>query len=311
MSTSSPSRRPLGRAILVWTARGLGVVAALLVVGVGAVYGVSSRRMSHSYTVRAHAIPVSTDSAVIARGKHLAATRGCAECHGENMAGHIMIDDPMFGRLATANLTPGRPGGPLTAEQFELAVRHGVGPSGRSLLLMPSQEFAHFSDDDVGALYSYVRTLPAVTAPLPSPSVGPIARALGVAGAFELTPARIIAQDAPHKAAPPVGMTAEYGRYLAITCSGCHRQDFTGGPMPGGPPNAPPSANLTPDQEEGIGGWSEDDFVNALTTGERPDGPPINGEFMPIKMTKQMTDTEKRAIYRYLRTVEAKKAEKK
>jgi mono/diheme cytochrome c family protein len=312
MSTSAPTpRRSVGRRILVWTARGLGVLVALLVVGVGAVYGVSSSRMSRSYEVRGHAIPVSSDSATLARGKHVAVTRGCTECHGDNMAGHVMIDDPAFGRLATANLTAGRPGGLMTPEAFELAVRHGVRSDGRSVLLMPSQEFKEISDEDMGALYSYLRTLPAVSASLPAPSIGPVARALSIAGAFELTPARIIAQAAPHQPAPPVGATPEYGRYLAVTCTGCHKPDFTGGPMPGSPPSAPPVANLTPDQEDGIGAWSEDHFVTALTTGQRPDGPPINGEFMPIKMTKQLSDTEKRAIYRYLRTVEAKKSAKK
>ena len=308
MSTSDSPRRPIGRRILVWTARALGVLVALLVVGVGAVYGVSSSRMARSYPVRAHAIPVSSDSATIARGQRVATVRGCTECHGDNMAGHVMIDDPFMGRLVTANLTAGRPGGPLTAEAFELAVRHGIRSDGHSVLLMPSQEFAHLSDADVGALYSWLRTLPAVTTTHPASDIRLGARTLSVAGAFELTPARVIAQDAPHQSAPPEGMTPEYGRYLAASCTGCHKADFTGGPMPGSPPNAPPVANLTPDQEEGIGAWSEDDFVTALSTGQRPDAGPINAEFMPLKMTKQMTETEKRAIYRYLRTVEAKKA---
>ena len=307
MSTSPSHRRPIGRAVLVWTARVLGVLVALLVVGVGAVYGVTSSRIARTYAVRAHAIPVSSDSAVIAHGRRLANIKGCTECHGQNLAGHMMIDDPMFGRIATANLTPGRDGGMLTPEAFELALRHGIGADGRSLLVMPSQEMANLGDEDVGALYSYLRTLPAVKTSRVAPAVGPLGRVLSLAGAFELTPARVIPQEVAHKPAPPVGVTPEYGGYLALGCTGCHRADFTGGPMPGAPPGAPMVANLTPDQEEGIGKWSEDEFVTAITTGVRPDAPPINGEFMPVKMTAQMTDTEKRAIYRYLRTVEAKK----
>lgn len=310
MPTAAPTRRAVGRVVLRWTVRVVGALVALLVVGVGAVYGISASRISRTYVVRAHAIPVSTAPAVIEHGRRLAAIKGCTECHGANMAGHMMIDDPMFGRIATANLTAGREGGMLSAEAFELAVRHGVRADGRSLLVMPSQEMANLSDEDVGAIYSYLRTLPAVKAPHPAPQVGPLGRVLSVTGAFELTPARVIAQEAPHKPAPPVGVTPEYGGYLALGCTGCHRMDFTGGPVPGAPPGAPIAANLTPDQEEGIGRWSEDEFVTALTTGERPDAGPIDGTFMPVKMTAQMTDTEKRAIYRYLRTVEAKKREK-
>ena len=310
MSTQPATRRSRGRVVLVWTARVLGALVALLVVGVGAVYGVTASRLSRTYAVHAHAVPVSSDTAVIAHGRRLAAIKGCTECHGENLAGHLMIDEPLLGRIATANLTAGREGGMLTPEQFELALRHGMRPDGRSLLVMPSQEMRNLSDDDVGAIYSYLKTLPAVRAPRIASQVGPLGRVLSVAGAFELTPARVIPQDEPHRPAPKVGVTPEYGGYLALSCTGCHRQDFTGGPMPGGPPGAPMVANLTPDQEEGIGNWSEDDFVTALTTGQRPDAGPINGDFMPIKMTKQMTETEKRAIYRYLRTVEAKKREK-
>ena len=310
MSTPESHRHPRRRAILRWTARILGALVALLVVGVGVVYGVTASRIARTYPVHAHGVPVSSDTAVIAHGRRMAAIKGCTDCHGENLAGKLMIDDPMLGRIATANLTAGRDGGMLTPEQFELALRHGMRPDGHSLLIMPSQEMSNLSDDDVGAIYSYLRTVPAVKASRVETIVGPLGRVLSVAGAFELTPARIIAQDAPHKPAPPVGVTPEYGAYVAQSCTGCHRLDFTGGPMPGAPPNAPMVANLTPDQDEGIGRWSEDDFVTAVTTGVRPDAPPINGEFMPIKATSQMTDTEKRAIYRYLRTVEAKKRAK-
>ena len=303
-------RGPIMRAVLRWTARVVGALLALLVVGVGAVYGVTARRIARTYPVHAHAIPVSTDSAVIDHGRRLAVIKGCAGCHGDNLAGHVMVDDPMLGTIATANLTAGRDGGMLKPEAFELALRHGMRPDGHSLIIMPSQEMSNLSDEDVGAIYSYLRSLPAVTATRVPTRLGPLGRVLSVAGAFELTPARIIAQEAPHKPAPPVAVTPEYGAYVAQSCTGCHRTDFTGGPMPGEPSTAPLVANLTPDQEQGIGRWSEDDFVTALSTGVRPDGSRINGEAMPIKATAQMTETEKRAVYRYLRTVEAKKRAK-
>ena len=39
-----------------------------------------------------------------------------------------------------------------TNEQFEAALRHGVGPDKRGLLFMPSQEFQYLSDEDAAAL---------------------------------------------------------------------------------------------------------------------------------------------------------------
>lgn len=61
--------------------------------------------------------------------------------------------------------------------------------------------------------------------------------------------------------------------------------------------------NLTPDENTGIGSWTEDTFVKALRTGRhmgvsRPILPP-----MPWQNYAQMTDEDLEAMYAYLRTV--------
>jgi mono/diheme cytochrome c family protein len=61
--------------------------------------------------------------------------------------------------------------------------------------------------------------------------------------------------------------------------------------------------NLTPDENTGIGIWTEEIFVNTLRSGRhwgvaRPILPP-----MPWPNYSQMTDEDLRAIYAYLRTV--------
>jgi cytochrome c553 len=63
------------------------------------------------------------------------------------------------------------------------------------------------------------------------------------------------------------------------------------------------SANLTPDENTGLGSWSEDTFVRALRTGRhmgvsRPILPP-----MPWGAFRNLSDDDLRAIYAYLRTV--------
>jgi hypothetical protein len=63
------------------------------------------------------------------------------------------------------------------------------------------------------------------------------------------------------------------------------------------------SANLTPDQETGIGIWTEETFVKALRSGKhwgqgRPILPP-----MPWQSAAAMTDDDLKAVYAYLRTV--------
>ena len=63
------------------------------------------------------------------------------------------------------------------------------------------------------------------------------------------------------------------------------------------------SANLTPDENTGIGSWSEDTFVRALRTGRhmgvsRPILPP-----MPWGAFRNLGDEDLRSIYAYLQTV--------
>ena len=63
--------------------------------------------------------------------------------------------------------------------------------------------------------------------------------------------------------------------------------------------------NLTPDENTGIGSWSEETFVKTIKTGRhmgvaRPILPP-----MPWEMYRNMTEDDLRAIYAYLRTIPA------
>ena len=61
-----------------------------------------------------------------------------------------------------------------------------------------------------------------------------------------------------------------------------------------------PSVNITPDKETGIGNWTEQDFINAMKTGFRPDGSLMR---YPMGRFHRLTDTEIRHIYAFLRTV--------
>jgi len=63
--------------------------------------------------------------------------------------------------------------------------------------------------------------------------------------------------------------------------------------------------NLTPDRT-GLAGWGRDDVVTLLRTGERPDGTHVDGDKMPYRVFREMSDTELGAIYLYLAQVEAR-----
>jgi mono/diheme cytochrome c family protein len=286
----------------------LGLVVAGLVgivlVCTAAVYGFSEARYRKQWAITPASIPVPTDSLAIARGDHIVhSLGGCVDCHGENLAGKKMIDDPAFGRVYSLNLTRGKGGASATLSDVDFirAIRHGIGPNGRALKVMPSSDYDNLSDADLVSVIAYIKSLPAVDNELPPSSVGPLARALMVAGKLPLLNAEQIDHDRRHPATVTAEVTPAYGSYLAsVGCKGCHGPQLAGGPIPGGPPDWPPAANLTP--AGNLKDWSEADFRNLLRTGKRPNGIPVNA-VMPWKVMGKMTDEEIGAIYLYLRSL--------
>ena len=60
--------------------------------------------------------------------------------------------------------------------------------------------------------------------------------------------------------------------------------------------------NLTPDDETGLGRWSEQDIVTALQTGKRPDGREL-APIMPWRALASLTPADVEAIAAYLKTL--------
>ena len=286
----------------------VGVIIVVLAVGVGTVYGVSARRLGKTFgDVKGHQVAVPTDSASIERGRHIAhAVVKCGDCHDNDFSGKVVIDDPAIGKITGANLTAGK-GGVIAKYDdvlLERAIRHGVGHDGRGLLIMPSYEVQFLADEDVGALIAYIRSLKAVDHEIPGQRIGPVGRALYLAGKLPLVDAVRIDPAFTPPASMPVAATAEYGAYAARVggCKGCHGESLSGGPIPGGDPSWPPAANITP---TGLAAYSEAAFTTLLRTGKRPAGTIVNS-VMPYRYTKDLTDVEIRALWFYLQTVAPK-----
>lgn len=283
-------------------------LAGVLIVASGAVFGITQVRIDRHYDdVAVRPLSVPTDSAGIALGQRLAAIRGCAGCHAPDLSGSAVIEDGMVAKLYASNLTRGQGGvaSHYDPALFARAIRNGVGWDGRALLLMPSQEFHGMSDDDIGAIIAYIESVPPVDHVQPKSSVGPLGRALFLAGQVELVPAELVDHDAEPVAAVERGVTVEYGRYLAAGCAGCHGAGYSGGKVPGTPPDFIPAANLTPDPETGLGTWTEADLFRALRDGKRPDGTELDGRFMPWRETAKFTDDEIRAVWLFLQSLPA------
>ncbi len=100
------------------------------------------------------------------------------------------------------------------------------------------------------------------------------------------------------------------GEYLTIAgdCAACHTVPGSGKPFAGGRAIETPfgnvvAANITPDQETGIGGWTGEEFRAALKTGIGKGGTRLYPA-MPYVYYSKMTDEDVAAIWAYLSTVQ-------
>lgn len=277
------------------------VVAIIGLVGTG--FAVSDSAMNKVYSVKAIALEVEPSPELVERGRELATYRGCRDCHGENLAGRIVADDMPVMRLAGPNITPASRVKDYSDHELATLIRHGVRPDGTPVRFMPSYEYVNLSHGDLAAIISYVRSVAPIEGG-PTFDVGPVGRALHLAGELPLLPAEFIDHDTK-PANPTRGPTVEYGKYLSTACTGCHGSRLSGGPIPGVPPDWPEAPNLTA-HESGLESWAFEDFKTALRTGKRPDGSEIQEQYMPWKLAGQSPDDDLLALWKYLRSVQPK-----
>jgi mono/diheme cytochrome c family protein len=283
-------------------------IALLLLAGLsGGVVRLSDERLERTWVTPASKLDVPGESASIERGRHLGeAIAQCGFCHGDDLSGKPLADDPWIGSLWGPNLTSGRGGLPrdYSDEDLARAIRNGVTRSGRSLRLMPSDQLRALSDADLAALIAWVRSLPSVDATAPESRAGPATRIALVAGlAPELLVAERIDHNAPPSPAPEPAATAKYGAYLVQVgiCRVCHHDGLEGGLHPLALPGEPPPSDLT--SSGPLGRWSESEFLSTMRSGRTPEGRLLDAAFMPWPRYAQMSDTELRAIFAYLETV--------
>jgi mono/diheme cytochrome c family protein len=92
-------------------------------------------------------------------GAHL--VQVCRGCHGPGLSGGKIQGDPNM--PVVANLTPDESGLKAWSEaDFVRAVREGKRPDGSAISeYMPWRAYAQMSDDELKAIYAYLRTVPA------------------------------------------------------------------------------------------------------------------------------------------------------
>lgn len=280
----------------------LGGLLGLILLAVVTVYTLSSYRLN-----RPHPVPplptltLSDNPDVLARGGHLATSIGtCTLCHGDDLGGKVYLEVGPLGTVVGPNLTRGQGGigAQLTTDDWVRAIRHGVGRTGASLLVMPSQDFEHLANDDLTALISYLQQVPLVDRALPDSELRWLGRALLALGKLPVLTAEKM-HGLPLVRTIDRRPSVAYGRYLATVggCRGCHRPNLAGGRLDA--PGVPLASNLT---RAGSGTWSEAAFVRLLRTGKRPNGTTLH-PIMPWQQAGMMTDDELHAVWLFLRSV--------
>jgi hypothetical protein len=118
-----------------------------------------------------------------------------------------------MGGIHTPNLTSGTGGigSSFTDADWVRAIRYGVGPNGRALFIMPAKALNSLSDEDLGAVIAYVKSLPPVDNQLPERRVATLGRLMMAVGLFPPFAADQIDHSSPPPAAVAPGVTAEYG----------------------------------------------------------------------------------------------------
>jgi len=295
-------------------------IASILMISLLAAVYISFKGIP-SYEIQAISYPVDYTKDRELRGKKLVLML-CANCHINRetgvLSGGIMHDaPPEFGNIYAPNITQDEKYGIGEWTDAELAylLRTGIKRDG-SYAPPYMAKLPHMADEDIKAIISFLRSEDRMVSPAPVPDrpVEPsFLTKLLTHVAFKPLP-----WPENEIMMPDTMDMVKLGKYLShnLDCFSCHSADFktndflnpekskgyfAGGNMPlnmSGQIIVTP--NLTPDEETGIGLWTEKQFVRTLKFGIKEGEPAIQYPMMPYV---QLSDREARAIYQYLRTI--------
>jgi len=256
------------------------------------------------------------DFTTVAKGRYLSILSDCASCHtvpqkSQPFAGGRPIETP-FGKIVAPNITPDMETGigSWTDDQFDNAVRKGIGRNGERLYpAMPFNAYTKMSREDVLAIRAYLNTVTAVYNPVVAntlPFPFNIRTSMRVWDGLYFKEGEYVAD--PHK-------SAEWNRGALLVdgpahCGACHTpKTFLGGDktaqyLQGSPLQGWSAPNITNDARTGLGGWSVDDVAAYLKTGHNritaATGP--MAEAVDLS-TSRMTDDDVNAIATYLKSL--------
>ncbi len=167
------------------------------------------------------------DAPLVARGANLARLGNCVSCHqsagGRPYAGGYPIKTP-FGTVYGSNITPDPETGigKWSPAAFNRAMREGVGRDGSHLYpAFPYTHYASVTDSDLGALYAFLMTRPAVHAVPPANTMIPPLGFRPLLVGWKL----LFFRPQPIASDPRQSAAWNRGRYIGETlahCTACH-----------------------------------------------------------------------------------------
>ena len=267
----------------------LGSVAAIALLAAAGVYWASEARLGDVVRGPAfdHAIP--TDAASLEHGRHLARTRGCFGCHGQQLEGKDLGEQwdwperavaPNLAAYAEAN----------DAANMEAAIRQGIGRNGKALTSMPSYNFARLTDEDMAALIAFLKSAPVVEKKLPKAKLGWPVRWDFARGA-EVHMVQMVALVLTLKIDAIAEPQRARGEYMAMTmCNECHGLDVRGNSLWG----------VTPDLAI-VAAYSREEFEVLIKTGLASGGRKLGlMSLVAPDRFPDLTDSEIDDLYAYL-----------
>jgi len=262
------------------------------------------------------------DPALIAKGEYLAIVGDCASCHtsqgGVRYAGGRVLPTP-FGNIPSPNITPDRETGlgDWSFEDFWQALHAGKGRHGEFLYPVFSYtSFTKVSRDDALAMFAYLQSLAPVHAPSLQPS---LEFPYSVRSSLKAWRALYFHEGEFQRDASKSDAWNR-GAYLVQGlghCNECHaprdslggqegKASLAGGQIPAQNWYAP---DLSTQANGGLAGWSEQDIVDLLKTGQSARGTAF-GPMADVvtQSTQHLHEDDLRAIAVYLQSLPARTA---
>ena len=216
---------PRLRRLLRWSALPLSVLVGLPLLGAGLVWLGSELVFARTYPRSPEPMRVQATAEMINEGRRRADIFGCTSCHGAELHGRRMWDEPGAYLIQSSNLT--RASRRYSDEQLAQAIRQGVRHDGRALWGMPSEMFSRMNDEETAAVIAYIRSRPADGPERPAPRWWLPGRLQVIRGQFKPEPAYVA--EARTKLPLAAGPDHAAGRHIAASvCSECHGPDLAG-----------------------------------------------------------------------------------